>query len=76
MDYTNAGNGTINAQPERTNIYDNGVLQATDNGDLSGTATVTVNVTDVAEGPVLQDDNRYLTDEDTARLTGHRVEQQ
>ena len=40
-------------------------IQVTDNGDLSGAATVTVNLTDQNDGPVAQDDNRYLTNEDT-----------
>jgi OmcA/MtrC family decaheme c-type cytochrome len=37
VDYSNAGNGIANAQPERTDVYENGVLQATNNGDYTYT---------------------------------------
>ncbi len=45
----NAGNGTNNAQPERTNVYESGVLQASDNGDFTYDLTLT-NVATGAEG--------------------------
>jgi OmcA/MtrC family decaheme c-type cytochrome len=35
VDYSNFFSGTDNGQPERSNVYENGVLQATDNGDGS-----------------------------------------
>jgi OmcA/MtrC family decaheme c-type cytochrome len=37
VDYSNAGNGADNARPEQTFVYDNGNLQASDNGDYTYT---------------------------------------
>jgi len=68
VDYFNAGNGIDNAQPARTDIYDDGTLLATPNGDMtysmpltmipggitgSGVVTFEGNVqTDVGRAPV------------------------
>jgi OmcA/MtrC family decaheme c-type cytochrome len=40
VDYSNAGNGRNNAQPEQTAVYDNGNLQASDNGNFTYTLTL------------------------------------
>lgn len=48
VDYSNTGNGVVNSQPERTDVYDeSGNLLATDNGDLTYSLTLT---TVAAEG--------------------------
>ncbi len=46
LDYSNAGNGASNAQPPQTEVFANGVLQATDNGDF----TYSIGLTPVAAG--------------------------
>ena len=46
VDYSNAGAGTSNAQPLSTNVYNSGVLQATDNGNY--TYNLTLGVVDAA----------------------------
>jgi OmcA/MtrC family decaheme c-type cytochrome len=40
IDYSNAGNGVDNSQPEGTNVFDAGVLQASDNGDFTYSLTL------------------------------------
>jgi len=40
LDYSNAGAGTNNAQPQATDVYANGILQATDNGDFTYSLTL------------------------------------
>jgi OmcA/MtrC family decaheme c-type cytochrome len=35
VDYSNAGKALVNSQPESTDVYDNGALQAMGNGDLT-----------------------------------------
>ena len=49
VDYTNRDNGSGNAQPESTNVYEDGVLQATENGDYTYTLGL-ANVPDTATG--------------------------
>lgn len=41
IDYHNTGNGQENAQPERTDVYAGGALQATNNGDFTYSLTLT-----------------------------------
>ena len=40
VDFGNWGNGANNAQPQTTNVYSGGVLQATDNGDFTYSLTL------------------------------------
>ena len=41
IDYSNQGNGASNGQPLQSNVYDNGTLAATDNGDFTYSLTLT-----------------------------------
>jgi OmcA/MtrC family decaheme c-type cytochrome len=40
VDYSNAGESLVNSQPVATDVYDNGVLQASGNGDLTYSLTL------------------------------------
>ena len=40
IDFANWGNGGNNAQPQATNVFSNGALQATDNGDFTYSLTL------------------------------------
>ncbi len=73
VDYTNFGSGSSNGQPERSNLYDEGVLQASPNGDGSyslGLTTVPVNT--MGSGVVTFEGNVTTAEGRIPVTTAHR----
>jgi OmcA/MtrC family decaheme c-type cytochrome len=69
VDYSNAGNGTDNAQPERTNVYDGGNLQATDNGNLTYHLTLTTVAAGATRSGIVTFEGRVDTEDGRVPVT-------
>jgi OmcA/MtrC family decaheme c-type cytochrome len=73
VDYSNAGNGRNNAQPEPTDVYDTGNLQASDNGNFTYTLTLgSVAPGATGSGVVTFEGNVTSSDGDVPVTTGFR----
>lgn len=69
VDYSNAGNGQTNSQPESTNLYDDGNLQASDNGDFTYTLTIATVAPGATGSGVINFEGSVATTDGSAPVT-------